>query len=132
MTDHVNPQPPELAEVASSSEAALIQDTRPLWGPPDLKWSTPRTEAKADPGRTSDGRPGTRVHRGGPAKRPKDRQFPVWPAILAAAAGVLLALAALIVALTRPSGDPRSPSVVPIATFTVPADASTVNPSTVP
>ena len=38
----------------------------------------------------------------------------------------------LIVALTRPSGDPRSPSVVPIATFTVPADASTVNPSTVP
>ena len=132
MTDRVNPEPPEPAEVASSAEAALIRDTRPLWGPPDLRWSTPTTEAEADQGRTSDGRAGTGVHRGGPAERPKDRQFPAWPAILAAAAGVLLALAALIIALTRPSGDPRSPSVVPIATFTVPADASTVNPSTVP
>jgi hypothetical protein len=130
MTDRVNPQPPEPAEVASSAEAALIRDTQPLWGPPDLKWSTPTTEA--DPGRTSDGRAGIGVRRGGPAKRPQDRQFPAWPAILAAAAGVLLALAALIVALTRPSGDPRSPSVVPIATFKVPADAPTVNPSTVP
>jgi hypothetical protein len=42
MTDHVNPQPPEPAEVASSAEAALIRDTRPLWGLPE-----PELEAEA-------------------------------------------------------------------------------------
>jgi hypothetical protein len=35
MTDHVNPQSPEPAEVASSAEAVLVRDTWPLWGPPE-------------------------------------------------------------------------------------------------